>query len=527
MKFWQSLVFKIWIMMVFFSLALLGLMGAFFYDLLGTYTMQRETRELASRAALVGVEKDLEKAAQLSHSISVETGALVLFGSTKGDIDEVFAYGISPLKEEMTVGKQRQWGRWHEQETLMGPRVGREQRHLDHTLLQPNGVNQFFIPVTAEESQQLERGHVVSRKGELPFLEVSVLAVFVPILESDQVWRVVYILAPLQPITQDLEQLQAWILSAALFLLLLSGIVAFLLSRKVARPLTLLHGAAEEMRKGKFQHSLPVQGRDEIGRLGQTLNTLSKELSDSLQQLEEKNEQLAQGMQSMRDLAANVSHDLRTPMFLIQGYAEALRDDMARTAQERQEMAEIILSETERMERLVEDLMELARLESGYFRFEMEKILPYDLIKETCRRMEGMAKERHILLQPSIIDRIDTMKEIRADGGRLEQALMNLIDNGLRHTPPGGQVTVTLTMEKKAVLFSVNDTGSGLSAEDVPRVWERFYRGDKSRNRKTDASSGLGLAIVKAIVEGHRGQVGLENRPGQGASFYFRIPKNL
>ncbi|KAB2953280.1 HAMP domain-containing protein [Heliorestis acidaminivorans] len=527
MKYWQSIVFKIWLVLILFSLALLALTGWLFNDMIGTFTVQRETRDLAGKAALVGLEKDMDRATQLAHAISFETGALVMFGDSNGRIEETFAQPITSM-QEMGMGRQGRLHRWGQQEPLMGPGIGRELKRQENTLSFPTLTDDNAqINVTVEEKIQLEQGQVISRQGPLPFLDVPVLAVFVPILEDDEVSRVVYILSPLHRITQDLQQLQMGLLSAVFFLLLLSGFSAFLISRKVARPLTRLHKTAEEMRRGNYQQPLAVEGNDEIGRLGQTLHTLSQELAKTVETLEQKNQQLARGVQSMRDLAANVSHDLRTPLFLIQGYAEALRDDMPRSAQERREMAEIILSETARMEGLVKDLMELARLESGYFHFEMAFFSPVQLVEELCHKMAGPAKDQGIQLHYGVptktTERSIVLQEIWADRSRIEQALINLLENALRHTPKGGEVRINLEPSQKGLIFSVADTGPGLTEEDVPRVWERFYRGDKSRSRQTEAS-GLGLAIVKAIVEGHHGQVGLENNPGKGARFFFFIP---
>ncbi|MDD2421428.1 MAG: ATP-binding protein, partial [Heliobacteriaceae bacterium] len=388
-----------------------------------------------------------------------------------------------------------------------------------------NGPHMTIVPPTHSglppaDLERLSQGLIVSHQGQLPGFDAPTLSVAIPFQDNDRTTRVVYIHTLLQPITETLAGILGWIYGATGFTLLLSGLVAFLLSRRVARPLTRLHKAAENLRQGNFSERVPVQSNDELGRLGQTLNTLAAELAASLGQLAEKNRQLTQGMQSMRDLVANVSHELRTPLFLVQGYTEALRDGLAKTPAEQQEMAKIIIDEVERMQRLVQDLLQLAQLESGALQFVKETLTPTDLLSRVGAKLTPLAEQKGISLDWSVPE---NPPEIIGDAGRLEQCLINLIDNALRHTPAGGHIYLALEITGQKVRFSVADTGPGVPPEDITRVWERFYRGDKSRNRQ-NPGSGLGLAIVKAIIEAHGGQVTLNSRPGQGATFSFTIP---
>lgn len=527
MKIFQSIVFKFWLTMVGFSLGLLVILGWFFSTLFSDFYIQRETADLVNKATMIGLEQDINAARRLAMAIARDSGAIVFLGDTEGNITEILSHRMGPVLVPQSTngsyndeqpatpwrGPRFRGGMGPMMGPMMGPQNGWSREPGMHSV-----PARFNLP--KEDMERLARGEVVSRRGQLPMFDSPTLSVAVPLRQGNKVARVVFIHTPLQPISETISDIRTWVYGASGFTLLLSVFVAFLLSKKVSHPLTMLHAAAENMRKGDFKQRVPIQGSDEIGRLGQTLNTLAEELSDSLSQLEKKNSQLARGMQSMRDLVANVSHDLRTPLFLVQGYAEALRDEMPKTREEHQEMTETILEETERMQRLVQDLLQLAQLEAGSFHFIMEPTSPEEVIRRVQRKMSNIANEKQIDLICTVPE---NAPEILADADRLQQSLINLVDNAIRHTPSGGRVTLSLEVDYNVVRFSVTDTGPGLPEEDIPRIWERFYRGDKSRNRKTPGT-GLGLAIVKAIVEGHVGQVGLYTEPGRGATFYFTIP---
>ncbi|MFO7632504.1 MAG: HAMP domain-containing sensor histidine kinase [Caldilinea sp.] len=231
-------------------------------------------------------------------------------------------------------------------------------------------------------------------------------------------------------------------------------------------------------------------------------------------------DRVQQGQQAQRDFIANVSHDLKTPLTSIQGYSQALLDGTARTTETQQRAALVINQEAQRLTHLVEEVIDLARLESGRLHLHRQPVDPNELGAETVEsfRPHFEAAQVELAWSPS-----PDALQIMADAARVHRALTNLLDNALKHSAATGKVTLAVEPVDAAVQFSVTDTGAGIPAEEIGRIWERFYRIDRSRTG--GGGSGLGLAIVKEIVEAHGGVVGVESITGQGSRFWFRLPK--
>ena len=221
------------------------------------------------------------------------------------------------------------------------------------------------------------------------------------------------------------------------------------------------------------------------------------------------------------DFISNVSHELRTPIAMLQGYSEALLDDVGATEEERREMTKIIYEESQRMGRLVTDLLNLARLESGHMRLYKEVVQLNNVIERMTLKFTQAAKENGIEL--SFDTDIDDWTAAEIDEDRIEQVMTNLIDNALRHTPEGGRVVVKAQQQNNFAKISVNDTGSGISEEDKAFVFERFYKADKARTLGK-GGTGLGLAIASNIVKAHDGVIDVESEFGKGTSFFFLLP---
>jgi two-component system sensor histidine kinase ResE len=225
-------------------------------------------------------------------------------------------------------------------------------------------------------------------------------------------------------------------------------------------------------------------------------------------------------MDKMRnDFVANVSHELRTPLSMLQGYSEAIVDDIASTPEEHKELAKIIYDESVRMSKLVNELLTLARIEAGHVELNKEKVLLRPYLERIHRKFSNLAKERDIHLA---LDVSTTVEEVLMDPDRMEQVLTNLIDNALRHTPAQGTVTLRVHGGEKLIL-EVSDTGSGIPQEDLPFVFERFYKADKARTRGRAGGTGLGLAIAKNIVDAHDGKISVRSKLGQGTTFTIAL----
>ena len=289
---------------------------------------------------------------------------------------------------------------------------------------------------------------------------------------------------------------------------LLVGIVA---ASRLTRPLRSLQAAAQRMGQGDLGARVPLLGSGELVALARTFN----HMAESLERQET----------ARRALVADVAHDLRTPVTVIQGTIDALLDGVYEPTAER---LSSIRQETTRLAQLVRDLRDVSLSDAGQLRLDLRPVAVGELAERARRRLEAVAGARGIRLQ-SVAHTATPL--IEADPARLEQALDNLLGNALRHTPPGGEVTIhtlpTGPAGARQVAIAVADTGSGLAPEDLPRVFDRFYRADPARARYEDdgsAGSGLGLAIVKAIVEAHGGHVRVESVPGSGARFTMAFP---
>jgi len=226
-----------------------------------------------------------------------------------------------------------------------------------------------------------------------------------------------------------------------------------------------------------------------------------------------------------KDFVANVSHELRTPLSMLQGYSEALLDDIASSAEERQELAQVIHDESLRMGRLVRDLLDLARMETGNLELHIRQVDISGFMRRMHRKFAVLSKERGITMT---LDVPDGDLYAQADEDRLEQVMTNLLDNAIRHTPPQAQIRMRAARHihegRQAALLEITDEGHGIPAEDLPFIFERFYKADKARTRVTTGGTGLGLSIVKNLVEAHQGTVQAKSTVGQGTTFSVIIP---
>lgn len=224
-----------------------------------------------------------------------------------------------------------------------------------------------------------------------------------------------------------------------------------------------------------------------------------------------------------QDFIANVSHELRTPIAMMQGYSEAIVDDIAGTDEEKKEMASVIYDESLRMGRLVNELLDLARMEAGHIQLTKDDIDVNPFLHKVVRKFQGLAKEKDIQLNLQLNDQ---MMLLKFDPDGIEQVLTNLIDNAIRHTPNTGKVTVSEYSDERGLYIDVIDSGSGIPEEDLPFVFERFYKADKARTRGR-SGTGLGLAIAKNIINAHKGRITVQSKISHGTTFSIFIPRNI
>ncbi len=281
------------------------------------------------------------------------------------------------------------------------------------------------------------------------------------------------------------------------------GIAAFI-ARQITAPLRRLAMAAYRVARGDLTVRVPVEGQDDLARVSLAFNRMAVAL-EAQQRLR-------------RQLMNDIAHELRTPLSVIQAQAEALLDGVFPPTPEN---IQPIYEQTQLLTRLVNDLRELALAEAGELDMAREPLDMREVIRQAAASMQSAARNKGIHL---VVDLPDTPLIVRGDGQRLEQVLLNLLSNALRHTPHGGTVTVRAWEERDHVYCQVRDTGPGIPPDQLPFVFERFWRGDRSRSRET-GGTGLGLAIARKWVEAHGGRIWAESPPGEGAVFTFWLPK--
>jgi signal transduction histidine kinase len=306
----------------------------------------------------------------------------------------------------------------------------------------------------------------------------------------------------------DAEVAQDFVSRFLIFLLV--GLLASLafglvLARSITRPVAALAAATRQIAQGNYAHQAPVTGSAELRGLATDFNRMAT--------------QVERAGQAQRDFLANVSHDLKTPLTSIQGFSQAMIDGAIRDPRAFREAAEVINSEAQRMARLVADVVDLARLQSGSSLVDRRPVDLAALLQRTVAGLQPQADARQVALHLAT----GPLPLALVDADRLHRALVNLLDNALRYTPAGGHVTLRAETIGEMIRIHVVDTGAGIPAEDLPRVFERFYQVDKSRATRGQGS-GLGLAIVREVVAAHGGAVSVQSAPGQGADFTISLP---
>ena len=297
--------------------------------------------------------------------------------------------------------------------------------------------------------------------------------------------------------------------------LAVAAILAVAAARSVGGRIRDVSKAAESLAAGSLESRAPVRGEDEVASLARSFNQMAERLQETMGSLEGERARAVGLLDANRQLVANVSHELRTPVALIRGQVEALDEDAP--GNPRIEMA---LRETGRLETLVSDLFQLASAEAGALRLVLRAVDLASLVRESVEPLVEPARR-----EASVAVAIEAPAAVTAmaDRERLARVIQNLVRNAVRHVPEGGMVRVAVAAEPSAGVVSVSDTGGGIPSEDLPLVFERFYRGESSRNRDS-GGAGLGLAMAKEFVEAMGGAISVVSPPGEGATFTVSLP---
>ena len=292
---------------------------------------------------------------------------------------------------------------------------------------------------------------------------------------------------------------------AAFAAILVAIVLSIYLSRSVVAPVQAMSQVTQRIEEGRYEERVQVSGEDELAQLALRFNQMAEKLSET---------------ESMRRrLIGDVSHELRTPLTAIKGSMEGLMDGILPATKE---TFQEIHAETDRLNRLVDDLQELSRVESRAYQLDMRPSDVSSLVQTVTKRLAGQAESKHITLD---IDLTPNLPRVLADDDRAIQVLTNLTSNALQYTSDNGQVIISGRQDGNEVQIAVKDTGAGIPAEHISHIFDRFYRVDKSRSRQAGGGSGIGLTIARALVEAQGGRIWAESDgDGQGSTFYFTLP---
>ena len=326
---------------------------------------------------------------------------------------------------------------------------------------------------------------------------------------------------PLSRVKQQVSQIRKQVFEAAALAFLPSLLLAAMVSRQVSQRLAKIIEHAGKLARGEFAARLEQTGGGELGHLGRQLNETGQNLERMVKELDREHSELEKLERVRKDFVINVSHELRTPLASIQGYTETLLDGAVHEPGLNVRFLGIIRQNAERLARLTGDLLTLSRIELGRHKFQFASYYANRLVEDNVESVRLLAEKRHIMLH---VEAGPPESEVFCDSEAVHQILGNLLDNAIKYTPEGGAVFVGVEEPREEMVrIWVRDTGLGIPPDDLPRLFERFYRVDKARSREL-GGTGLGLAIVKHLVRGQGGDVTVDSVMNQGSTFSFTLP---
>jgi two-component system phosphate regulon sensor histidine kinase PhoR len=324
---------------------------------------------------------------------------------------------------------------------------------------------------------------------------------------------------PLAEINSQVARIRLQILASTALAFLPAILIAALLTRWMSLRFAAATAHAMELARGNFRTRLPETG-GEFGQLARTLNVTSANLQQIVEQLEREHAEIEKVERIRKDFVINVSHELRTPLASIQGYTETLMDGALDDPAHNMRFLGIIRHNAERLARLTEDLLTLSRIEQRRQKFEFGWVRLNAVLRDAIDSMRPMAEKKRIELA---VEPAAENSEAYCDSEAVLQIIGNLLDNAIKYTPDGGKIAVGARPAGDFFELFVRDNGMGIPEEDLPRLFERFYRVDKARSREL-GGTGLGLAIVKHLVAVHNGSMRVESGVNQGTTFFFTLP---
>ena len=346
-------------------------------------------------------------------------------------------------------------------------------------------------------------------------LEYNMKYVAVRVADSGDILGVIRFALPFSEVQLQLQLIYRIVLFSAIVAVVIAFAVAYLLSRSITMPISRMQDAAQRIAKGDFSSKVDIKSKDELGELAKSLNIMAAELQQKMENLRR--------MDNIRtDFVANVSHELKTPLTLIKGYIETLQDRAINDRDKANRFVSIIKEHTNRLENIINDLLSLSELELSKDCLNKTEFDLKKLIDEVALGFGYALDSKHHSL--SVDPQGDDFR-VKADRDKIEQVIVNLIDNAIKYTNEAGKISILLNEQQDDITIIVMDNGIGIPQEDIDRVFERFYRVDKARSREL-GGTGLGLGIAKHIILAHKGQISIESEIKKGTKVLVRLPKS-
>ncbi|WP_144466020.1 cell wall metabolism sensor histidine kinase WalK [Bacillus sp. FDAARGOS_235] len=339
-----------------------------------------------------------------------------------------------------------------------------------------------------------------------------------PTIDAEGKTNYIFAMTSLQPVDEAVQMIKDYYVYLIIFVLILIVLISFYYSKKIAKPLLQINDTTKKIAGLDFSETIPITTKDEIGDLSQNINTLSKALHSYIHQLQQDIEKEKQLENTRKEFIAGVSHELKTPLSIMKSCISILEDGVA--SNKKDYYFKAMSKEVDKMDMLIIDMLELAKFESGTYKMEMDVFHIDEMIDYICEQLTSdiTAKQLYVHKQFSKI-------EVVANPNRIEQVITNFITNAIRYTPEQENIIISTIEENERVKVCIENKGAHIAPEHLEKIWDRFYRGDTSRQR-SKGGTGLGLAISKNILELHDAEYGVSNTE-DGVLFYFYLNKNV
>ena len=399
-------------------------------------------------------------------------------------------------------------------------RLPNEKNIMENTRYKPDMQQPLNQPAVSDKINEYTEGEYTFETRRDVQLKIDFLTLVTKLNNGD----ILAIRVPLVSISESVDIANRFIMITGIIIAILGSIWAYLFSKKFTKPILEVNNIARNMAKFDFGEKCKIRGKDEIGQLGQSVNYLSGELDTAITELSTKNKKLEEDIEKERkidemrkEFISSVSHELRTPLAVIQGYAEGLVSNVAESEDDRKFYCDVIMKETDKMNKLVKDLLNLSQIESGYFHIEKTEFNLTSLIEYVLNKYKSTFAEKNIEIQFELGESYI----VCGDMVRIEQILTNYLNNAINHVDSNKIIKISQIVNKDKIKISVFNSGKHIPEESLEKIWTSFYKVDKARTRAY-GGYGLGLSIVKAIADLHNNAYGVENIEG-GVTFWFEV----